>query len=595
MPIDDLSYFRLRNRLANPLGSVSGLPRGQQGRLGYNESLSNPLLKTPNSSPVVPPMNVAATVRNNISNPPDTGLLSLRNRPKILQDEYQSYLRDAPSRKDYQLGKVGKALSLASGVIEGGISKSPTQGVELGMALMERPYRTALEEHEIKGRGLKEQVALERLGFEDELKIAEEERQRFAAISDALYKGSQMDWNNARIRDIDAKAKYAGWEMRENKETGQLEAVNLDGRRLPIAKFYESYAEAEARGQKLEDYLQENRMELGTQRGDQAINLEKLRQQGRLELLAKRALTDKELEGYKAQLAEKAGMNNTQQNAALEGAYQEAFQLNPGLVSILFKQDEAGNWIQKTEAEGFDPDVYKLFIEKYKQRINNRLGKSQESTNLDKFYTGQESPQVNLPTSTTPQIKIPTDYSNPNALRVPPEEPDPYAPLPDGINPQQVPSSAGPRTPQVASPEDTIIRNAATEYIRRNYKDNPEFLQNEELISEIMQAIKSRMNTDNPVMLEDPQDKQPPLAIPNKFLLPTTPQSNMQTAPQRPISNLPLLMRDYPLSMPQMPGMPQPVKNMFGRISEDFRQTPEATERKKLRRKAAIRQPERNR
>jgi hypothetical protein len=71
-------------------------------------------------------------------------------------DKYREFLRSQePQRKDYELGKWGKALSLIAGTAEG-YTTGPTRGVTLGQGLLERPYRSAMEDWQTKGGRLKE-------------------------------------------------------------------------------------------------------------------------------------------------------------------------------------------------------------------------------------------------------------------------------------------------------------------------------------------------------------------------------------------------------------------------------------------------------
>lgn len=361
---------------------------------------------------------------------PDTGLMSLRNRRTPMMEQYRQYLMNAPKRQDYQLGKWGKLGALASGVIEGGLSKSPGRGIDVTRNIAERPYRMAMEDYGQRGQNLGELANIEYRDVRDnidlESKIAADQIAQAKVIMDWAQTQSGIKLNEARANELANRIKTQGKRLEKNEATGQLEVIDINtGSRQALGKFIETAGEKRSAEHKF--FLQRE----GTQQANR-IKLENLR-----------TLNDKNLAAYKADLDTKhANLSPSARNAAWDGAYKQVITEFPSMTSILFtRDDKTGDLVLKTDANGnpLNPDAYQFFIESIHERASQLMG-------------------------------------NPST----------------GMKPGEYEASKDKTVPKKVAPEDEPFRAIAIQAIRDNYPNNPELASDEESIAEAIEQLKAQ-------------------------------------------------------------------------------------------------------
>jgi hypothetical protein len=445
---------------------------GNQPQAQFGGQVNNrPLFETPQVEPN-PPMNA-----------PDTGLMALRKRPTPDQDVYRALLNNAPTRKDYELSGIGKALAGAAGVIEGGITKSPSRGVAVGQGLMERPYNRALEDYSNKGGRLRELAELEYRGAGDEQKlevaIAKNELEQQKAVTDALKAISDASYNEARIRNVNDQIKKRGLTVQQNSMDGQLYVIDpTSGTRTSLGKFAESVGEKRTNDfgffKKEEGVRQTGRREL--QQSSQAHDAV---------MAGIKFKNDKELAKIKGEM-DKSNVSATQDNAAFEGAYKEILTEYPEMKAVLFTTDDKGELILKVDPKTgsvVNPDAYQMFINNVRERKNMKLGGNPSGMPAG-FY------DANKDKTTTPNATNPGATSG--RATIPPDKQASY-------------------------------RAAAIQSIKSTYPDDPSLLTNEDAITEAMtQLAETGFDPDAkpPVVAEAPPGAYPTVNAPQNVPMP---------------------------------------------------------------------------
>lgn len=305
------------------------------------------------------------------TSPPETP-----KRTTPFMDQYRQSLLNAPRREDYQTGKIGKILALAAGTL-GGATEGASRGIALGRDILDRPYNRAVEDYGMKLGRFKELADLEHTS---ELEGRKFELDARKLTLDELKTFSGMQLDDARAKELLNRIKNSGKKLERNELTGALELIDTNtGSRQSLGQFAET-----------PDTKREKEFGFFKKR-------EGVQQAGREKLERIRFGNDQSLTRLRASL-DKENNSATQNNAAFEGAYQEAVFNNPGLVSKIFDKDDKGNLVQKAEGK-YDPKDYQTFVAKVNQRMNAKLGKNFNDVN---FPTVEEPTSEAVPTVSDP-------------------------------------------------------------------------------------------------------------------------------------------------------------------------------------------------
>lgn len=320
-----------------------------------------------------------------------SGLTSLRNMDSPDRQRYREFLQDIPNRNNYQLTKLGKALSGISGVIDAAVSKDVGRGIRTGQSLINKPYEDAINEYSMKGSGLKELAGIEYQNQQDqkdlEVKIAKDQLDRRKQWFDELKGQHDMDLTDAQAWKIIDDAERNDWTLERGTETGKIYKVNKrTGQILEIAKIDESKPETRARD--LRDWNIKYDKEQG---GREALQRDLFRHQDAFQ--AQGAKNDQGLAAYKAQLD---NMKPEVVDKAWSAAYDRVLAENPDLRNQLFNEakDKDGNPTGKLilkdapvmgadgkpvrsargYVEAYNPEVYNQFIDAVNQKAKESLG-----------------------------------------------------------------------------------------------------------------------------------------------------------------------------------------------------------------------------
>jgi hypothetical protein len=304
--------------------------------------------------------------RNIPLNTPDDGLMAMRSSKPLTpeMDTYKAYLRNVPSRADTKIGKIG---GLLAGIAAGaeGWNRGAGAGLMVGRSIIDRPYQRKVEDYNTKGGNLKELADLEYRSLTDEDKKAYQQSELNLKIrkqiADEFKMNSDIGMNDARVAEIADRIQTGGLSLERNSSDGQLYVVDKKAKtKTPMGKFAETTEETRAGNYKYKA------KEIGLEQANR-IGLENIKYDHDVYLHNLDNKAKEKLEKLKDDLANKGGMNQTQQNAAFEGAFKETIAFNRDLADDIFDAD--GNYLPNAKKE----DIRK-FNDKLAQRINHRLG-----------------------------------------------------------------------------------------------------------------------------------------------------------------------------------------------------------------------------
>ena len=285
-------------------------------------------------------------------------------------EEYKKHIGSQPRKEEHQLNKFGKLLAGVAGVAEG-YNRGVGSGIETGIGLMERPYRSALEDWERRGTGLKEKADIE-------VKLEDLEYRRGQDKETARYREAENIRQNKQLelqQNEDARQKEeladrilsSGLNREEQRKRmellgwdssiveGRVIYTNLDGTVKVGPKVGETIEEKEAR-----EIRGEGRQEAAN------IRQEDRAQSNRKELLDYGLEIDKR----KAQFVRENKPNEltpAEAARAFELAVEQTRMHEPDLVNELFVVDPNTRAIL-----GIKPDVDKDKYQQYMDGINAR-------------------------------------------------------------------------------------------------------------------------------------------------------------------------------------------------------------------------------
>ena len=333
------------------------------------------------------PISAAAVAPTTVppSSAPDTGLIALQRRSYPAMDEYRSYLKNAPSRENYKMGKVGNVLAAIAGGVEGTF-KGPTAGVQTFSNLRDLPYERAMYDYERQGGRLRDLAELEYKTSADETKLQLDINKQ---IIDALQAESRIKLDNARVNELQNRARTQGKSFQKNEVTGQLEVVDIvTGNRQSIGQFAESLAQKGEREWK--DFLKR----------------EGVQQAGRERLEGIRTANDERLTRLRKQL-DIEDVTPQENETAFDSAYKQVITENANY-RALFDTDDNGNLVLKQKP---DEDLLASFMDDVKIRKNKIL---QRPVTPSRSFTKEGSAKVTEPAATDPLREAAVAYLRDN-------------------------------------------------------------------------------------------------------------------------------------------------------------------------------------
>jgi hypothetical protein len=172
------------------------------------------------------------------------------NAPSPALEQYKRHIASMPSREQYQPGKMGRVGAALVGAAEG-LNRGAGAGYMASRSMVEEPYMRAMDEYKNRGASLGALADIEQNDVKSKLSMAKQvsdtKREDQKAAAQILRWAAQNKLNDAQATKALADAGIVGKSIQTNKDTGELEIVNInDGSRKSVGKFDRSAKEKDA-------------------------------------------------------------------------------------------------------------------------------------------------------------------------------------------------------------------------------------------------------------------------------------------------------------------------------------------------------------
>lgn len=205
---------------------------------------------------------------------PERDLEELYKDPESLET-YKRHIQNTPTREQYGPSKMDRAIAaFRTTMLDRGTPGDPHKRM---MDMLDRPYRQAVEEHDLQGKGLGESVRLEesslnrqRLGVQDTENRAE--RKRASEENSEIRRQqleSQMEQAQIRADDADATREERAAASAEANET-KLEIARMNNDLRRDLKGMGGQTDTSDKGWQIKEDAQGNLIRINARTGETA-------------------------------------------------------------------------------------------------------------------------------------------------------------------------------------------------------------------------------------------------------------------------------------------------------------------------------------